>query len=230
MRLNISVPDALADEVRRRDIPVSAICQRALRDEVSRLQTIERADDILIYIASEQLGLDPGTWPGWDPAKPRLVYGHHPERGDGWALSYELGDEPGDNPDDHFIGGAARDVEWALSQARAWLRLARSEMDVITVQVGEPSLTVGFNGRWLIEPDSDETRTGENGYDAGAYWGVALTKRGRIAVYTAHCNDRWPARLDDYDDLNGAAPHLPADIFVRAAAELGEERVLWRDI
>lgn len=34
MRINISVPDVLADEVRRRGIPVSAVCQRALRDEL----------------------------------------------------------------------------------------------------------------------------------------------------------------------------------------------------
>jgi len=140
MRLNISVPDALADEVRRRDLPISAICQRALRDEVSRQQTIERADDILIYIASEQSDPDPATWPGSDPAKPHLVYSRRPEHGNGWALWHELGAEPGDNPGDHFIGGGARDVEWALSQARAWLRLARSEMDAITVEVGEPSL------------------------------------------------------------------------------------------
>ena len=49
-------------------------------------------------------------------------------------------------------------------------------MEEITVEVGEPSLSVGFTGRWLVEPDSDATRTGEGGHDAGAYWGIALTK------------------------------------------------------
>lgn len=37
MRMNISIPDALAAEIRKRDLPVSAICQRALREEVSKL-------------------------------------------------------------------------------------------------------------------------------------------------------------------------------------------------
>jgi hypothetical protein len=118
-------------------------------------------------------------------------------------------------------------IEWA----REILRRAREDMSPITVDVGEPSLTVGFTGRWLVEPDSDETRTGEDGYDAGAYWGVALTKRGRIAVYTAHCNESWPATLRDYDSLDSAVSDgVPADIAALAASGLGEERVLWRDI
>jgi hypothetical protein len=44
-----------------------------------------------------------------------------------------------------------------------------------------------FTGRWLIAPDSDETRAEALDYedmqwDAGPYWGVARTERGRIAV------------------------------------------------
>jgi hypothetical protein len=35
VRMNISVPDDLAGEVRRRGIAISAVCQRALRDEVN---------------------------------------------------------------------------------------------------------------------------------------------------------------------------------------------------
>jgi hypothetical protein len=101
-------------------------------------------------------------------------------------------------------------------------------MNEITVEVGEPSLKMGFTGRWLVEPDLDETRAGN---DAGAYWGIALTRRGRIAVYTAHVNERWPASLSDYDSLNAAADDdVPEEIIARAAAELGETRVLWRDI
>lgn len=150
MRMNISVPDALAEQVRERNIPISAVCQRALREEVSRLRERARAN-----------------------------------RG----------------------------------------------MEQLTVEVGEPSLMVGFTGRWLVDPDRDETRSAEEGQDAGAYWGVALTQRGRVAVYTAHCNERWSASLNDYDSLDQAADNgTPADIIARAAAELGETRVLWRDI
>ena len=36
MRMNISVPDDLAVQVRMQSLPVSAICQRALREEVDR--------------------------------------------------------------------------------------------------------------------------------------------------------------------------------------------------
>jgi post-segregation antitoxin (ccd killing protein) len=39
--MNISVPDALAEEVRQRNVPVSAVCQRALRDEVRRRRGAE---------------------------------------------------------------------------------------------------------------------------------------------------------------------------------------------
>lgn len=85
--------------------------------------------------------------------------------------------------------------------------MVRGEQDApsqITVEVGDPARTEGFVGRWLVEPDSDDTRTAEEGHDAGAYWGVALTRRGRIAVYTAHCNERWPGQLVDYDNIENA--------------------------
>jgi hypothetical protein len=146
--MNISVPGGLAAEVRERDIPISAICQRALGAEVKRLRALEDS------------------------------------------------------------GG----------------------MEQITVGVGEPSVTVGFTGRWLVCPDPDGTRAVEDGYDAGAYWGVALTQKGRIAVYLAHCNDGFPASLKDYDSLDEASEDAPADIIAQAASALGEEYVLWRDI
>jgi hypothetical protein len=106
------------------------------------------------------------------------------------------------------------------------------DYESIEVYVGkEPAVPVGFIGQWLVEPDEDETRTGEEGYDAGAYWGVALTQRGKIAVYTAHVNDGWPASLDVFDSLDDAESNgVPQDILAKAAIELGEERVVWRDI
>ena len=102
------------------------------------------------------------------------------------------------------------------------------DMQEITVEVGEPALTVGFTGRWLVDPDPDETRGGSN---TSAYWGIALTRRGRIAVYTAHVNDGWPAVLRDYDSLDRAADDgVPEHLIILAAAELGEQRVLRLDI
>jgi Post-segregation antitoxin CcdA len=124
MRMNISVPDALAEEVRRRDVPISAVCQRALREEVDRLRAIEGADDILVYVESEQADPDPASWPEFDPAKPVLTYKRLPLGGRpqlGWVLDFELGDEPGDNPTDTFTGGDPGDppIEWARHVVRA---------------------------------------------------------------------------------------------------------------
>jgi len=101
----------------------------------------------------------------------------------------------------------------------------------IVVYVGEPPAPEAFNGTWLVAPDEDETRTSEDAYDAGAYWGVALTQRGKIAVYIAHVNERWAASLKVYDSLDEAElDEVPRDILAKAAIELGEERVIWRDI
>ena len=107
-------------------------------------------------------------------------------------------------------------------------QLQDDELEEIQVTVGERNRAEAFAGRWLVEPDADETRTGEEGHDAGAYWGVALTKRGSIAVYTAHCNDRWPATLEVFGTLDAA--DLPEDIKADAAAALGREHVIYRDI
>jgi hypothetical protein len=47
----------------------------------------------------------------------------------------------------------------------------------------------------------------------------------------AHCNDGWPASLNDYSSLDAAAnDDVPEEIIALAAAELGETRVIWRDI
>lgn len=119
----------------------------------------------------------------------------------------------------------------ALREAVETARLRdMSDMQEITVEVGDPAHTVAFTGRWLIEPDRDETRTSEEGYDAGAYYGVALTKRGRLAIYVAHVNEGWPANLIDYDSIDDAEQHVPADILARTSGELAQERVVWRDI
>jgi hypothetical protein len=141
---NVDLPDDLAEQVKARELSVSAICQRALRAEISHLQTIEQAVGII-------------------------------------------------------------------------------------VQVGQPAVNIGFSGRWLVEPDPDNTRAGP---EEGAYWGVALTKRGRIAVYRAHVTDEWPATLSDYDTLNNAIADddLPEQIIAMAKEALSQAHVIWRDI
>lgn len=42
MRMNISVPDELADQVRARDLPISSICQDALRKAVDAAEKKEQ--------------------------------------------------------------------------------------------------------------------------------------------------------------------------------------------
>ncbi len=105
------------------------------------------------------------------------------------------------------------------------------ELEDITVWTGDPAIEEAFRGRWLVEPDENASRSRLDGVDAGAYFGVARTKLGRIAVYTAHCNEKWPGRLEDFDDLDHAeAKGVPADILRVAARELGDDRPLRRDI
>jgi hypothetical protein len=85
-----------------------------------------------------------------------------------------------------------------------------------------------FWGRWVLAPDSEKTCTIESGHPEGAYYGVAQTRRGRIAVYTAMSNPLWPGRLDAYDTLADA--RMPEDIRRQAAAALGIREVIHRDI
>jgi hypothetical protein len=103
-------------------------------------------------------------------------------------------------------------------------------MERITVEVGDPPLTVGFVGRWLVEPDPDATRTGLDRVRRRAYWGVALTGAGGSRCTSRTATNAGPSHLGDYDGLGQAERDVPADIIARAAAELGEERIVWRDI
>jgi hypothetical protein len=240
MRMNISVPDALAEEVRRRELPISAICQRALREEVGRLRVIEEAHDILVYVESEQADPDPSTWPRFTPGTPTLIYKPWPVGSRLqllWVLEYE--ESPG-NPTDEITPGSPDDppIEWA----RGILRSAHEQggMQKITVDVGDGHRmrTEGFTGRWLAW---EEAATGE--------WkrGIALTKGGQFAWYDATPGagkgqlvayaslgelqaeveeENWPD-----GDPSGAAGQEEFRALLGAAADaLGGEHVIWRDI
>jgi hypothetical protein len=107
--------------------------------------------------------------------------------------------------------------------------------ELIEVEVGESTGSVhscrrhieSFWGRWVIRPDPDTTGTAEHG-PKGAYYGVAQTRRGRIAVYTGMSDPRSRPRLADYDTL--AEANLPEDIRRLAAEALGIREVIHRDI
>jgi len=79
----------------------------------------------------------------------------------------------------------------------------------------------------VIRPDSDTARTAEHG-PKDVYYGVAQTRRGRIAVYTGTSNPAWRPRLADYDTL--AEANMPEDIRRLATEALGIPEVIHRDI
>ena len=109
----------------------------------------------------------------------------------------------------------------------------KSREERIAVEVRGPAeapVEKAFYGTWLVTPDPDETRTSESGWDAGSYWGVALTRKGQIAVYVAHVNERWPSELSIYSDIDEAGKKHPRDIIAMAAAELGQSRTIELDI
>ncbi len=99
-------------------------------------------------------------------------------------------------------------------------------IETITVDLWGPEgipYPVEFVGRWLVHPDERETRTGEPGYDAGAYFGVALTQKGNIAVYTRHVNDGFAPTLEVFHSFEEAEKEgVPGDILGTAGALIGD--------
>lgn len=94
-----------------------------------------------------------------------------------------------------------------------------------------------FWGRWAVAPDPGKLRMDHPGYggNRSVYYGIAQTRRGRIAVYSvktypgAGPDDRcWEGELNDYDTL--AAAEIPEDIRRQAAAALDVREVIHRDI
>lgn len=85
-----------------------------------------------------------------------------------------------------------------------------------------------FRGRWLIEPEDDN----RFGRDVGDCYGIALTAKGKIAVYVYHVNDRWPPVLHVYASLDEAQAGLDLDpvAIAMAAAAMGQRRTIRRDI
>lgn len=107
----------------------------------------------------------------------------------------------------------------------------KDDTETITVDVGteERHQTKAFEGRWLV-PYSDDSRTDEDNYLAGACWGIALTKRGKFAVFATNSYGE-PGSLTVYDSLDDAETDgHPSDLIAQAAGELGQERVTWLDI
>ena len=118
----------------------------------------------------------------------------------------------------------------AVNEAREKEKLMDGMAEISVETGGQPVITEVFIGRWLMDPDSEQARTNLDGYDRNARWGVALTKRGRIAVYAGHRSRLHAARLTVFSSLEEAAQELPPNITREAAAALGQHRVVHRDI
>jgi hypothetical protein len=103
---------------------------------------------------------------------------------------------------------------------REWLQ---NGMGDLTVEMGDEDRYIAtFTGRWLVEPDPDETRPGpdEYGFDAGSYYGVAATGKGQIAVYAAHVNEGWAPSLETRPRLEDFEQEIPEAVYEAAAAAL----------
>jgi hypothetical protein len=87
--------------------------------------------------------------------------------------------------------------------------------------------TEAFTGRWLVAPGAEAQSRFTRQTTRDCY-GVALTRRGQIAVYRYHPEALRPATLEAFASL--AEANLPADIEEKALAALGGERITWRDI
>jgi hypothetical protein len=82
-----------------------------------------------------------------------------------------------------------------------------------------------FWGRWILAPDPEKTRAKHE----AVYYGVAETRRGRIAVYKGVADPDLPmGQLQDYDTLADA--QLPEHVKRRVDAALGLREVIHRDI
>jgi hypothetical protein len=135
-------------------------------------------------------------------------------------------------------GVFGRSLSWLVADAlRRYIEAEKRKeegMETIEVPLGgynDPTRRVAFEGRWLVEPDPYGTRTTEPHYDAGAYWGVALTKRGNVAVWCGHVNDGFDATLDHYRSFEQAEEDgVPGDILAMAAAEIHDGYVQKLDI
>lgn len=106
----------------------------------------------------------------------------------------------------------------------------REGMERIELDMGNHD--VAFNGQWLVVPDDFETRADDptGAWDAGAYYGVALTGKGKIAVYAAHCNQRWEPHFETYATIEAARIDMPQNIYLAAKEALGDRAVLELDI
>ena len=127
---------------------------------------------------------------------------------------------------------AARTWSLSLSQiVAAALRdyLARKQQpaatEEITVEVGDREghrWHESFSGTWLFEP-SDDQRFGSN---AGACYGIALTRKGKIAVYSYHLTESFPPGLRVYETVGeavtaeGLDPEFEPQLHAAAGADV----------
>lgn len=223
---------------------VSTIVATALQAYLSTTETTEATTrqpthvpryPNVIQVVPREMALNPGIHDDFDITKGPILEWTK----DGWRLRFLLADGEQDDylfPErnwstDKAITAAARHLD-AIYQYTG--RIGEIVLNDIVVNMWDAAGRVwieGFRGRWLIEPADDNRGT----IDAGACYGIALTVKGKIAVYAYHVNDKWPPVLEVFDSLDEAAAEvqgMPDELIASAAAEMGQRRIvwIWRDI
>ena len=96
-------------------------------------------------------------------------------------------------------------------------------------QEDQPVVHQAFIGRWLISPEDDFRADDPDPvilWDDGACYAIAETQKGKLAVYTFHCNGRSAPTLDVYGSLEElrSVPYgegVPENVIVEASTRLG---------
>ena len=208
---------------------VSALIAEAMRQYLAQFG--DQGDGLYVMAPDD----DPGNVT-FGPDRTAII-----ERaGKDWVLSLDFeGTYPGADEYSHYpLMSRSFWVQAAVESAREIIARVRMDkgMGPLEVMCGDDDHTERFTGRWLVEPDADLTRANATDYDtgnwdAGVYYGVALTRRGQFAAYAAHCNSgngtlsvypTWQA-LED-------AGFPPSIIAGARAALTGEDLVIERDI
>ena len=111
-------------------------------------------------------------------------------------------------------------------------RIMQEDMETIEVLIGTSIYTgrrVQFEGRWLVKPSPNNPRSFEGAIKVGAdrkgvYYGVALTRRGNIAVYTGSTQLNHDDKLDHYGSFEEAEQAgVPSEILSKAAEAADSE-------
>lgn len=106
----------------------------------------------------------------------------------------------------------------------------------------QPVIKKSFAGTWLVGHENRGIRAEQDesgvSWDAGAEYSIALSKQGKLVVYTQHCNDGFSPSMEIYDDfetmrddeIDNRYPRYPENVIAETAAALGKPHEIEMDI